>query len=333
MSTSPPAPPRRAPGLLLCLVIGGAAWLLGRAWPVVGAAVFALVIGIAANNLFRLPASLRPGAQFAAKKVLQYAIIALGGSLSLAQVAEAGRQSLAVMLCTLALGLTAALVLGRLLRVQRNLTALVGVGTAICGGSAIAAVAPILDADDGEVAFSISTVFLFNLAAVLIFPAAGHALGLSQHGFGIWAGTGINDTSSVVAASAAYGAEALQVATVTKLARTLMIVPVAFAILLLVARSREASGGHLRKVMPWFIFGFLALALVNSSGLLGPSFPHWAGLAGKFLIAVALAGVGLGTDLRRLAATGARPILLGLLVWAAVALGSLALQFGLTGQV
>jgi len=316
------------PGLAICLALALAAFGLGTWQPLVGGAVFALVLGIAVNNLWQPPATVRPGVQLASKKILQAAIVALGGSLSLGQVLASGRHSLAVMLVTLVLALAAAFLYGRLLGVSRNLTRLVGVGTAICGGSAIAAVAPIIEADDDEIAFSISTVFLFNLVAVLIFPLIGHALGLSDHGFGIWAGTAINDTSSVVAAGYAYSPVAGDLATITKLARTTMIVPISLVFALLAAGGAKgrAAGYDWKRVMPWFILGFLAMALVNSSGLLGPWFAHGAGAAGRFLILVALAGVGLGTDLRKLAATGPRPVLLGLLVWGTVAVSSLALQ-------
>ncbi len=316
------------PGLGVCLGLAVVAHALGARWPLIGGAVFALVLGIALNNLWRLSGSVRPGVQMASKQVLQAAIIALGGSLSLGQVIAAGRQSLAVMLLTLASALLAAALLGRWLRVAPNLTRLVGVGTAICGGSAIAAVAPIVAAEDDEIAFSISTVFLFNLVAVLAFPLFGHTLGLSQEGFGIWAGTAINDTSSVVAAGYAYGPAAGDLATITKLARTTMIIPVSLVLALLMATRGGGRGvaSELRRVMPWFIVGFLAMAVLNSTGWLGAGFAHLSGAAGRFLILIALAGVGLGTDLRKLAATGPRPVLLGCLVWSTVAVTSLAVQ-------
>ena len=320
------------PGVALCAGLALVAGRLGAAWPVIGGAVFALVLGLSVSGLVRARPVLRPGTRLASRKVLQAAIVMLGGSLSLGQVVAAGRQTVAVMLVTLSAALLAAWAYGRLLTVPRRLMWLVGVGTAICGGSAIAAVAPILGADDDEIAFGISTVFLFNLLAVLVFPLVGHLLGLSQFGFGTWAGTAINDTSSVVAAGYAYGHAAGDVATITKLARTTMIVPVS---LLFLWRARSGgtleAGGDLRRVMPWFIFGFVAMALLNSTGWLGAGMPHVAGALGRALILVALAGVGLGTDLRKLTATGPRPVLLGLLVWVTVALTSLGVQ-GLARQ-
>lgn len=322
-----------APGLILCVVIAAVATLLGNQAPIVGGPVFAILLGIAVGNTFRVSDLSRPGISFCGKKVLQLAIIVLGGGLSLLQVYETGARSLAVMLSTLAAALLVAWLLGRLLKVDRKLTSLVGVGTGICGGSAIAAIAPIIDADDDEIAFSISTVFLFNVVAVIIFPLFGHLLGMTDEGFGIWAGTAINDTSSVVAAAYSYSQQAGDVATVTKLARTTMIVPIAIAFAFMVSRRASGDNGdadrgsrlNIMRIFPWFVLGFLAMALLNTFGVLGATAPHFS-LAGKLLITIALAGVGLGANLRKIVKTGPRPIFLGLMVWIVVALISLAVQ-------
>ncbi|MEI6504184.1 MAG: putative sulfate exporter family transporter, partial [Armatimonadota bacterium] len=226
---------------------------------------------------------------------------------------------------TLACALLIAWLIGRALKVDSKLVSLVGVGTGICGGSAIAAIAPIIEADDDEIAFAISTVFLFNIIAVVIFPLVGHLLHLTQDGFGIWAGTAINDTSSVVAAAFSYGPQAGQVATITKLARTTMIIPIAFGFAYALGRKRGDANYDLRRVIPWFVFGFLLMAVLNTSGVLGTTAPLF-GKAGKFLITVALAGVGLGANLRKIVKTGPRPILLGMLVWIGVAVVSLLVQ-------
>ena len=324
-----------APGVVLCVAIAAAATWLGLKAPLVGGPVFAILLGIVVGNALRIPDLNRPGIAFCSKKILQLAIIVLGGGLSLLQVYQTGAKSLAVMLTTLAAALLVAWVLGRVLKVDRKLTSLVGVGTGICGGSAIAAVAPIIDADDDEIAFSISTVFLFNVIAVVIFPLFGHLMHMTAEGFGIWAGTAINDTSSVVAASYSYAQQAGDVATITKLARTTMIVPIALGFALLVARRArsasdpdadgETAGFSFVRIFPWFVLGFLAMALLNSFGVLGATAPSFS-LAGKLLITVALAGVGLGANLRKIVKTGPRPILLGLLVWVTVALISLGVQ-------
>lgn len=315
------------PGMGACLGIALVAAWLGSRIPLIGGAVFAILIGILVGNVWRMAPMTKPGITFCSKKVLQAAIIALGGGLSLGQVWHTGRESLTVMLITLSTSLLAAFLLGKLMRVHPKLASLVGVGTGICGGSAIAAIAPIIQADDDEIAFAISTVFLFNVVAVVVFPLIGHLLRLSDTGFGIWAGTAINDTSSVVAAGYSYSQHAGEYATITKLARTTMIVPIALAFAFVMARKAKGTGQYqVARVFPWFILGFLGAAILNSCGFLGPVLPGWCNAAGRFLIVIALAGVGLGTNLRAMLKTGPRPIVLGFTVWVLVALTSLGMQ-------
>lgn len=257
----------------------------------------------------------------------------MGGSLNIFQIARTGYESAWVMIITLTVALLAAYVIGRLLNVCNYLIALVGVGTGICGGSAIAAIAPIIKAHDDDIAFSMATVFLFNIAAVIIFPIIGHTLHLSDTGFGLWAGTAINDTSSVVAAAYSYSKPAGDYATITKLARTTMIIPIALGLAVFVSARRKSTvtTDSIRKIIPWFILGFVAFACFNSVGI-GPDYlPAYCANIAKFLIVVALTGIGLSTDLRNLIKIGPRPILLGLLVWASVAITSLMIQ-KLSGQ-
>jgi uncharacterized integral membrane protein (TIGR00698 family) len=317
------------PGLALCILISLVGLWLGIRCPIIGAPVFAILIGIAMGNILKLSPATKPGISFCSKKVLQFAIIALGANLSLAQIWNTGRESLWVMLVSLSVSLLGAWFIGSRMGIGRKLTSLVGVGTGICGGSAIAAVAPIISADDDEIAFSISTIFLFNVLAVLVFPLLGHMMHLKAHGFGLWAGTAINDTSSVVAAGYSYGKAAGDFAAITKLARTTMIIPVSLAFALLMRRKAGGGSYSLKKILPWFILGFVAMATLNTLHLLGPRLPGMAGAAGRYLIVVALAGVGLGSNLQKMARTGPKPILLGLMVWALVAISSLAMQFTL----
>ena len=271
--------------------------------------------------------AMKPGVTFCSKKVLQAAIVALGGGLSLGQVWHTGRASLAVMLITLSMSLLAAFVIGKLMRVHPKLASLVGVGTGICGGSAIAAIAPIIQADDDDIAFAISTVFLFNVVAVVVFPLIGHLLRLSDTGFGIWAGTAINDTSSVVAAGYSYSQHAGEYATITKLARTTMIVPISLAFAFSYGAQGERHGALSdRQRLPLVYSGVSCRGDTQYARVLGPVLPGWCNEAGKFLIIVALAGVGLGTNLRAMLKTGPRPMLLGLAVWVLVALTSLGIQ-------
>jgi len=334
---SPPSAPRAsqtprlvAPGLLVALGIGSAATVLGHLAPVVGGAVFALVIGVLVRVGWTLPASCVPGVRYASKRVLQWAIILLGAGLSLRQVWTTGSQSLLVMLGTLIGGMAFILWLGRRIGIDRTLTRLIAAGTSICGASAIGAVAPVLEAESGMVAYAISTVFLFNLAAVLLFPPIGHALHFSQHGFGLWAGTAVNDTSSVVAAAYTYGSAAGSYAVVVKLTRTVMIIPVTLLFAALAARERrkteQALGQAAKVALPYFIVWFLAASALNTVGAFNRLGPHVLPSIGQFLIVVALAGVGLSTDIPAMRRAGFAPILLGGAGWILIAVLSVALQ-------
>ena len=325
----------RVPGLLLALGIGLLALLLGHWAPLIGGPVIGIVLGIVVRNLLSPGARYTPGIAFAGKKVLQWSIIALGFGLSLDQVAKTGLESLSVTLVTMTVAFLAAWLLGRWLGVHDKLKILIGVGTAICGGSAIAAVTPIIRPDDHDTAFAISTIFLFNLVAVLLFPLLGHLLHLSDFGFGMWAGTAINDTSSVVAAGYSYSRAAGDFATIVKLTRATLIIPVCIVLAIAVAVREKRRGGSdfkLSRIFPWFILWFLVASAVRSAGFVPVTLQAPLHVAAEFLIVVALTAVGLSANLRRMASTGVRPILLGLGVWAAVAVSSLAVQLAM-GQL
>ncbi|HEV2642795.1 MAG TPA: putative sulfate exporter family transporter, partial [Candidatus Elarobacter sp.] len=268
------------------------------------------------------------GLAFSARTVLQAAIVVSGFGLSLAVVARTGLSTLPVTLGTITVALVLAPLLGRLLRIGGTLRLLVGVGTAICGASAIAAVSSVIEPEEAEIALAIATVFFYNIVAVLVFPPIGHALQLSQEAFGLWAGTAINDTSSVVAAGYAYGREAGDHATIVKLTRATLILPIVAAIALWRARQKRGDGMHVpwRRIIPWFILWFLVAALVNTTGIIPGAWHAGIGMVAIFLISIALAAIGLQTDLARLLRTGARPLALGFLLWIAVALSSLAIQ-------
>jgi uncharacterized integral membrane protein (TIGR00698 family) len=317
-------------GLALAAAVAMVAWAIGLAWPLLGAPVAAIALGVVVRALFAPGPRFDPGLRFAGKKLLQWSIIGLGFGLDLGEVLRTGASSLGVMLGTLVVAFVAAALLGRILRVPGKLAVLVGAGTAICGASAIAAVAPIIRPADDETAFAISTIFLFNLVAVFLFPALGHWMALSDAGFGLWAGTAINDTSSVVAAGYAYSHAAGDHATIVKLARATLIVPVCLALAAFVAWRGDGEGAPrpaLARVFPWFILGFLAASALRTAGVVPMAWLGHLHAAAVALMVLALAAIGLSADLRRMRAAGARPILLGLGTWAAVALGSLALQF------
>ena len=320
------------PGLLLVAAIAAIALLLGHAMPLVGGAVCGIVLGIVVRNTRPPSAAFAPGIRFASRQVLQASIIALGFGLSLGQVAHTGLSSLAVTLCTMAAAGLAAWLVGRALRVHDDLKLLIGVGTAICGGSAIAAVVPIIKANEHDTAFAISTIFLFNLVAVLLFPWLGHLMGLSDLGFGLWAGTAINDTSSVVAAGYTYSHAAGDFATIVKLTRATLIIPICLVLSIVVGLREKRSGGadfSLARIFPWFILWFLVASAVRSMGLVPAVALPWIHQLAEVLIVMALTAIGLSADLRRMAASGVRPIMLGLATWAAVAVTSLGVQWGL----
>lgn len=326
-------------GLLRVFAIAVISTWLGTMFPIIGGAVFGILIGILISNVFGKPENTLPGIKFASKKILQWAIILLGAGLSLSQVWKTGIESLYVMLFTLSAAFAAAYGLGKLMGIPFRLTSLIGVGTAICGGSAIAAVSPIIEADEMEIAYSISTIFLFNVMAVLIFPPLGHLIGLSDQAFGLWAGTAINDTSSVVAAGYAFSNIAGDYATIVKLTRTTMIIPISlvFAFITAAAKKKEAQNNQdvsfrIKSIFPWFILWFLAASLMNTLGLFPTSWLSSFKFLSKFMIVMALSAIGLSADFRKMLKTGVKPMFLGFLVWFIVSAVSLVVQFS-TGQI
>lgn len=330
-----------APGLATAVAIGAVAMAVGRLVPVVGGPVVAILLGIVVREVLGERAALVPGARVAAKGVLQAAVVLLGAGLSLREVARTGTEALPVMLGTLAVALGGAALLGRWLRVDEETRTLVGVGTGICGASAIATVSAVIGASEAAVAYAVGTIVVFNVAGAVAFPLIGHALGMSQAGFGLWAGTAINDTSSVVAAGTVYGAAAVSAAVVVKLTRTLMIVPVSVALAVRTQRRARAaldadaagSGGAgsadrvpWRRLVPPFLVLFLAASALHSVGVVPKAWGPTISDGAHLLTAVALAGVGLLTSAAGLRRAGWRPLALGGLLSVAVATSSLALQ-------
>ena len=330
----------RGLGLLLCLCIALPCWLLGRAVPVVGGPVFAILAGMVVALFYRKKRRTQTGIAFTSKKILQYAVILLGFGLNLSEIAKVGLQSLPIILSTITTSLVVAFALHKLMKVPSNISTLVGVGSSICGGSAIAATAPVIGADDEEIAQSISVIFLFNVAAALLFPTLGGALGLSNEGFGLFAGTAVNDTSSVTAAAAAWdgmhpGANTLDTATIVKLTRTLAIIPITLALALWrTAKARRAggageSGFSLKKVFPTFILFFVLASVITTAATAArvePGFFAPFKELSKFLIIMAMGAIGLNTDLVKLVKSGGKPILMGFCCWVAIAAVSLGMQ-------
>ncbi|WP_353112796.1 putative sulfate exporter family transporter [Microbacterium sp.] len=324
------------PGVVVTATVATVSTMIGSAAPVIGSAVPAIVIGVLLSLLRRramaghqkADARLQPGITYSGKFLLQLAVVVLGAQLSMSRIVEVGLESLPVMLVSLTVCLVGAWLIGRALGVERKLTTLIGVGTGICGASAIAAVSPVIAAAGAEIAYAVSTIFLFNILAVVLFPLLGHLLQLDPHTFGLLAGTAINDTSSVVAAASVYGTAALGFAVVVKLVRTLMIIPISVG--LSVMEARRSAGGHrltgrrILHLVPWFLVGFIVVAVVNSFGVIPDGPREFLVHASVFLIAMALAGIGLSTDIPALRRAGWRPLALGGILWALVTAASVA---------
>lgn len=321
----------RIPGIFLAVSIATVATLVGKLIPVIGAPVICIVIGVAIAAFRRPGERFRPGIQTSSKLILQISVVVLGSQLSLKEIVKVGFSSLPVMIGTLMVCLLGAYWIGKRLGIVGDLRTLIGVGTGICGASAIAAVSPIIGAASVDIAYAISTIFLFNVTAVLTFPFLGHLLGLSQHSFGLFAGTAINDMSSVVAASTTYGSIAAGYAIVVKLTRTLLIIPISLGLATIERRKNSAGSAnpHVRvtRLVPWYLIGFVLVASANSAGLIPNGIHHDLVQFSIFLIAIALAAIGLSTDVAGFKRTGHRPLLLGGILWILVSTTSLLLQY------
>lgn len=316
------------PGVGAAAAITAVATVAGGAVPVVGAPVIAIICGMLVSVARRPSARMLPGIAFTARKVLQASIVVLGTGLSLGQVFSTGARSLPVLVGTLVITLIVAWLAGRALGLGGPVRTLIGVGTAICGASAIAATDAVIDADEADVSYAVATIFTFNVVAVLLYPSLGHALGFSQHTFGLWAGTAINDLSSVVAASTIYGHAAASYGVIVKLTRTLAIIPICLGLAMLRgSRQGEARGSvKLRSVLPLFIVAFVAAVAANTIGLVPGGWHHGLSDASTWMITAALAAIGLSTDGGRIRRAGLRPLALGAILWVTVGLASLGLQ-------
>lgn len=320
---------KKLPGILLAAIVAIPAWLLGRLFPVIGSPVLGILFGMILA-FWKRPTFFNDGVTYTSKKLLQYSIILLGFDMNLFQIFKAGSQTLLLMVFTLTATFVSAWLLGKALKVDRDTNILVGVGTAICGGSAIAATAPVIGAKDEDVARSISTIFFFNVIAAFLFPFLGHTMQMSDFHFGLWAGTAINDTSSVVAAGYTFSDAAGSLAVIVKLTRTLMIIPVTLVLAFFTAKrnSRSQGAGYkLSKIFPWFVLGFVAAAVINTFLPLPAGMGKALSQAGKFVIVMAMTAIGMNTNLIDLVRHGWRPILLGLGCWMILALTSLAVQY------
>lgn len=316
-------------GVLISFLLGLVALVLGTQFPVLGSNLIAILLGIVLNNLIGIRPAWEKGLSYAGKHFLQMSIVAMGFTFSIREVSEVGFSSLKLSIITIGIAFVTAYLLGRRLRLRQVLSLLIGFGTAICGGSAIAAASPILEADEEDIALSMSTIFFFNILAVFIFPFLGHLMQMSNVDFGLWAGTAINDTSSVVAAAYTYGQEAGDYATIVKLARALMIVPACLLMVLVkLYRSRQDSVKlSVRQIFPWFILWFLLASVISSFGLVPTVWFSTIKKLSHLLMAMALVGIGSKVSFASFKKAGLSPLSLGLWTWVSVALSSLILQY------
>ena len=332
------------PGILLSVAIALVAVWLESLMPVhwIGAAVIAMFIGMILNRFLGGKAILKAGLKFTSKKILKFAIILLGLSLNITTVLNVGKMSLAVMAFTLLTCFGGGYFIGRALGLNWKLSNLISAGTGICGGSAIAAIAPTIDAEDNDVAYAMSATFLFDMAMIVLFPIMGRALGMTDQAFGIWAGTAVNDTSSVVATGYAFSEAAGDFATMVKLTRTLAIIPtvVTFALIQLrlkrkeaVAMSQDGSEQKAKirfvKIFPWFILGFLAMSLVASILPIPTTVVSGTKTTSKFLMVCALSAIGLNTSFADMKKAGIRPMLHGFIISALVVIVALLVEMAM----
>ena len=330
-------------GILVCLVIAIPAWFLGKAFPVVGGPVIAILAGLLITMFWKDKGKATSGIKWTSKIILQTAVVFLGFGMNLGVIFQTGKQSLPIILCTITISLVIAWILRKALNVPANTSILVGVGSSICGGSAIAATAPVIDADDNEVAQAISVIFFFNVLAAIFFPMLGSAIGFDTvHGdaFGIFAGTAINDTSSVTAAASTWdsmwnlGSETLNKAVTVKLTRTLAIIPITLGLSLIRAKAaakegKKATEFSLKKAFPMFILYFVIAAIVTTicvhMGVDASLFSPVKELS-KFMIIMAMAAIGLNSNVIELVRTGGKPIMVGASCWCGITLVSLLMQ-------
>ena len=336
-------------GVLVCLVIAIPSWLLGKIFPVIGGAVIAIIAGMIVTMFWNDKGKAEAGIKWTSKIILQTAVVLLGFGMNLGVIFQTGKQSLPIIICTITTSLIIAWILKKVLKVPANTSILVGVGSSICGGSAIAATAPVIDADDDEIAQSIAVIFFFNVLAAIFFPILGQAIGFDTlHGdaFGIFAGTAINDTSSVTAAASTaegiYNCNSiLSTAVTVKLTRTLAIIPITLVLAFVRMQQAKKQGNaknnfSFKKIFPWFILFFVGASIITTVVGIIPANGFTAAYAtsfvpamkwlAKFFIAMAMCAIGLNTNIVQLIKKGGKPILMGFCCWVMISIVSIAVQ-------
>ena len=320
-------------GIAMCFAVAFFSVLVENFVPgdLLGASIIALFMGTIINSFFH-PDWIKPALKFTSKKILKLAIIFLGASLSVNVIMSVGKMTFLVMIFTFAMCFGGGYFVRKLFGLNWKLSNLISAGTGICGGSAVAAIAPVIDADDKDNAFAMSSTFLFDMVMIALYPIMGRLLGMSDIAYGIWAGTSVNDTASVVASGYAFSEAAGDFATMVKLTRTIAIIPTVLVFAYIGTRAKQkelqtAGGGqkvNILKIVPWFIAGFLALAIMNSVGWIPAEVSGVMKTASKFLMVTALAAIGLGTSITDFKKAGFAPMLYGITIDTLVTLTALA---------
>lgn len=319
-------------GIMLSGLIALAAYIINLYLPagILGTTLLALIIGMLLNPLVETHKVFDAGISWTSKKILRAGIILAGITLSFAQVINAGKYALLLMFFTLTTSFGVGYVCKKIFKINWKLSSLLSVSTAICGGTAVATLGPTIRAKDRDIAYAISATFIFDIITVIAFPWIGRLLGLSDTGYGLWIGTAVNDTSSVVAAGYAFSDASGSLATIVKLTRTLFIVPVVLIFSWIYAKkeipSLSAAKVEIGKIFPWFILGFLAVVGIKSTGFVPDNIVDGVSFFSKFFLSMALAAVGLKTSLKEVAGVGIKPMIAGLIIDTSVVFVSLFTQ-------
>ena len=319
-------------GVAICFAVAALSVLVEKLIPgeLLGASIIALFMGTIINSFFH-PAWMKPALKFASKKILKAAIVLLGASLSIRTIMSVGQMTFFVMIFTFAMCFGGGYFIRKLFGLNWKLSNLISAGTGICGGSAVAAIAPVIDADDKDIAFAMSSTFLFDMVMIALYPLMGKALGMTDIAYGIWAGTSVNDTASVVASGYAFSEAAGDFATMVKLTRTIAIIPTVLVFAWIGIRMKkkemQATGDgkkvNMMKIIPWFIGGFLLLAVLNSIGCIPVAVAAGIKSTSKFLMVTALAAIGLNTSLLDFKKAGLKPMFYGITIDTLVTLTAL----------
>ncbi|MDD2268434.1 MAG: putative sulfate exporter family transporter [Eubacteriales bacterium] len=322
-------------GISLSVGIAVVAFLINMLVPsgFLGETLLALLLGMLLNPLLGRYEAFNPGINWTSKKILRAGIILAGITLSFTQVIKAGKYALILLLFTFVTAFGVGFICKKAFKINWKLASLLSISTSICGGTAVATVGPTIYAKDRDIAYAISATFIFDIITVIAFPWIGKLLGLSDTSYGLWIGTAVNDTSSVVAAGYAFSDAAGSLATIVKLTRTLFIVPIVLIFAWIYAKkeapTKTAEKVSIRKIFPWFILGFLAVVGIRSTGIVPENVVTGVSFLSKFFLSMALASIGLKTSLKEVAGVGAKPMIAGVIIDISVVIVALFAQAGI----